>query len=83
MLKAKAQGLQSIINLAVKCWSHGEPTAQLIYLPLLRAAESTVVWVVEKTRGDSWEYEAHKKWKKNSAERNLLFVVIQKVLKRS
>lgn len=27
MLKAKAQGLQSIINLVVKCWNHGEPPA--------------------------------------------------------
>lgn len=43
MLKAKARGLQSIINLAVKCWSHGEPTAQLIYLSRLRAAESTLL----------------------------------------
>lgn len=53
MLKANAQGLQSIINLAVKCWSHGEPTAQLIYLSLLRAAENMLLWDVLRKPGET------------------------------
>lgn len=65
MLKAKAQGLQSIINLAVKCWSHGEPTAQLIYLPLLRATESMLLWDVLRKPGDTAGcMKKHKNWEK-------------------
>lgn len=78
MLKANAWGSQSIINLVVKCWSHGEPTAQLIYLPLLRAAESALLWDVLRKPGETAGSMEHTERldEKDMVERNLLLVFI-------
>lgn len=44
--KTTTRGRQRIINRAVKCWSHREPTEQLIYLSQVTAAESKVAQVI-------------------------------------